>query len=93
MSDLIQMKKLILKIEIDDELKAIPGRTHGTLSCYNFGCKGPLCREANRRRTVRHRGGAEAEICPGSLEEYLLQRFEAHQDERSEILTHQSRGA
>lgn len=93
MSDVIQMKKLILKIEVADELKALPSRTHGTASCYNAGCRGPLCKEQRRRQSARSRGVDLPESLPGTLEEYLDQLLLVHQDERSEILTHQSRGA
>lgn len=42
---------LLLQVvkELSDPLYL--GRTHGKISCYNEGCRGPFCRKVNRDRS------------------------------------------
>ena len=44
-------EELMLKVvkELSDPL--FLGRTHGKISCYNEGCRGPFCRKVNRDRS------------------------------------------
>jgi|SRR6478736_2577318 len=49
-----------IKAEILD--KAYAARTHGNRACYAAGCRGPLCRKAERDRgLIRHREKAQEE--------------------------------
>lgn len=48
----------LLKAEIETELESpeFSSRTHGRISCYNAGCRGPLCRYVNSCRVRDVRG-------------------------------------
>lgn len=63
------------------------GRTHGTRSCVNAGCKGPLCSKYNRDRSrelYARRFPAEAARGPRNpeLDELLDEIIEAHKDSK-----------
>src|SRR6478735_2729430 len=59
-----------IKAEILD--KAYAARTHGNRACYAAGCRGPLCRKAERDRgIVRHREKKEEEGKPVTPKEKL----------------------
>lgn len=79
-----QVKRTLLILEIDEELQATDyiRRTHGTLSCYNAGCKGPLCRYANSLRG-RHDRGSISRMDPAS-EKMIIQSLKDHHQRRTE---------
>lgn len=53
MYDVIDRLPNDMMIEVVDELTSVEfaSRTHGTRSCHNAGCRGPLCRKFNRDRS------------------------------------------
>lgn len=93
MTNTDNIERLLLRVQIDNELAAMPSRTHGTSSCYNRGkCRGPLCKEANRQARSLSRGKSGKPAKEGSAYAYLLERLQQHHEERADVLAYH-RGA
>lgn len=62
--------------EVNDELADPRFNTyrHGSPSTYQKGCKGPLCRKANRDRAHKGAGSESAR----AMDPYLSKRIHAH---------------
>ena len=68
------LRNLPIEDQVDKELadNSFAPSKHGTPSCYNKGCRGPLCRKAQRDRVKRYQGSAAVNM----FDEYLEARLE-----------------
>lgn len=72
-------KKLDIVVQIEQELDdpRWKTRTHGSIGTYVDGCRGPLCRRANRERTnptaesVKPKARVNDELLSHILEKHL----------------------
>lgn len=89
-----------LSCEIIEELNTIIGRRHGSRSTYSIGCRGPLCRKAERDRgrgkyRIRQTAaGAEVYLMPpraARVEDPFLEYHQEYYDVRRNALLEEKR--
>lgn len=80
--DPLDLRNLPIEEQVDRELaddQYLPSR-HGTPAAYNKGCKGPLCRKAQRDRVKKARGSTTRNMMDDYLEARLAEHYEIKKD-------------
>lgn len=87
---ILDIKLMVLGAEVAEELADInfPNRTHGTSSCYQKGCRGPLCGYIMRSK---QRSEATQAYTAKEVDEFLQEKLDAHHAARHEILANRRR--
>ncbi|ADD80887.1 gp101 [Rhodococcus phage ReqiDocB7] len=93
--NLLQMKMQITNLECDQELNdpAFEGRTHGTPSCYNKGCRGPMCRYVATTTRWRRERSSKRSYLDQKVETTIQERVTKHHADRQYILKKQRRSS
>lgn len=93
--NLLQMKMQITNLECDQEIadETYAGRTHGTPSCYNRGCRGPMCRYVATTQRMRRERNSKRSYLDCKVEATIQERVEKHHVDRQHILKKQRRSS
>lgn len=79
-------KKLVVAIDEEIADPAYAGRTHGNMSGYNAGCRGPMCIKANTdRRKVAHRRSIDDEYIDWRFENYMEEKLDREREARNKV--------
>ena len=79
-------KELVAAVDAELEDPNFVNRTHGSMSAYNKGCKGPMCTKANTdRRRGNHKRGIEDEYIEYRQKEYLDAKLAAEAAARAKV--------